>query len=99
MDLQQRILLEVTYKAIENAGIPVESLRGSNTSVFVGIFERDYDCMGYKDLPELMRLHVTGAGDAVMLNCISYCFDLKGASMTIDTGCVCCLTETVAHIS
>ena len=91
MDPQQRILLEVTYEAIESAGIPVENLRGSDTSVFAGIFERDYDRMGYKDLRELMRLHVTGAGDAIMSNRISYCFDLKGASLTIDTGCVCYL--------
>ena len=34
MDPQHRLLLEVAYEAIEDAGIPVESIAGSNTGVF-----------------------------------------------------------------
>jgi acyl transferase domain-containing protein len=89
MDPQQRILLETTYQALENAGIHIESIRGSDTSVFVGVYARHYDHMGYKDLAHMSKHHITGAGDAVLSNRISYIFDLKGASMTIDTGCVC----------
>lgn len=87
MDPQQRILLETTYEAMENAGYPMESLRGSDTSVFVGMYGRDYDRMGYKDLAEVTKAHTTGSGEAIIANRISYLFDLKGASMTIDTGC------------
>jgi len=87
MDPQQRLLLETTYEALENAGIPIESLRGSDTSVFVGAYGTDYERMGYKDLSQVTRGLVTGAGIAVISNRISYIFDLKGASMTIDTGC------------
>lgn len=88
MDPQQRFLLETTYEALENAGIPIDTLRGSNTSVFVGTYARDYDRMGYKDLAQMSMHHSVGTGDAVLSNRISYAFDLKGASMTIDTGCV-----------
>lgn len=88
MDPQQRILLETTYEALENAGITLENVKGSDTSVFVGVYARDYDRMGYKDLPQITKLHITGTGEAVISNRISYVFDLKGASMTIDTGCV-----------
>ena len=52
-DPQQRILLETTYEALENAGIPMESLKGTDTAVFAALFARDYDRMGYKDLDTL----------------------------------------------
>lgn len=88
MDPQQRILIETTYQALENAGIPTDTLQGSDTSVFVGIYARHYDHMGYRDLAQMSKHHISGAGDAILSNRISYLFDLKGASMTIDTGCV-----------
>ncbi|KAI9830656.1 MAG: hypothetical protein M1819_005466 [Sarea resinae] len=87
MDPQQRIILETTYEALENAGLRLEDLEGSDTSVFVAVYGRDYDRMGYKDVPLLTKGHTTGAGEAVLSNRISYLLDLKGASMTIDTGC------------
>ncbi|KAJ5368689.1 Highly reducing polyketide synthase sdnO [Penicillium cataractarum] len=87
MDPQQRILLETTYEALENAGVSLESIKGSNTCVYVGLYARDYDRMGFKDLPQITKLHITGTGEAVVSNRISYLFDLKGASVTVDTGC------------
>ncbi|KAF3768085.1 hypothetical protein M406DRAFT_80584 [Cryphonectria parasitica EP155] len=87
MDPQGRLLLETSYEALESAGIPLESLKGSDTSVFAGVFGRDYDRMGFKDLAQISRAHLTGTGEATLSNRISYIFDLKGASMTIDTGC------------
>jgi acyl transferase domain-containing protein len=88
MDPQQRIILETTYEALENAGLRLEDIDGSDTAVFVGVYGRDYDRMGYKDLPLITKGHTTGAGEAVLSNRISYLLNLKGASMTIDTGCV-----------
>ncbi|KAI5920728.1 hypothetical protein F4810DRAFT_713262 [Camillea tinctor] len=87
MDPQQRILLEVAYEALESAGIPLKSLENSDTSVFIGVYARDYDRMGYKDLPKITTGHNSGVGEAILSNRISYLLDLKGASMTIDTGC------------
>lgn len=37
MDPQQRMLLEVSYEAIENAGIPLEDFVGTDTAVFTGM--------------------------------------------------------------
>lgn len=87
MDPQQRLQLETAYEALENAGVPLEQLRGSKTSVHVAIFSRDYDRMMYKDTSDLANYHMTGSGDAIASNRISYTFDLKGPSMTLDTGC------------
>ena len=88
VDPQQRILLEVTYEALEHAGLPLEKLRGSDTSVHMAMFARDYDRMGYKDGPQIHKAHILGSGDAILSNRISYLLDLKGSSNTLDTGCV-----------
>ena len=87
IDPQQRIQLECAYEALENAGMPLESVRGSNTAVYVATFSRDYDRVTSKDNINLPRYHMTGVGDAIASNRISYLFDLKGPSITLDTGC------------
>ncbi|RYP80178.1 hypothetical protein DL769_002591 [Monosporascus sp. CRB-8-3] len=87
IDPQQRFLLEVTYEALENAGLPIETLRGSDTSVHMAMFARDYDRMGYRDMSQADMAHIIGAGEAIMANRISYVLDLKGSSNTLDTGC------------
>lgn len=88
MDPQQRLLLEVAYEAVENAGFPIDDFRGSNTSVHMAMFARDYDRMAYRDVPHLHKTHVIGSGEAILANRISYLWDLKGTSNTLDTGCV-----------
>ena len=87
MDPQQRILLETTYEAFESCGSSLDSVRGSKTAVYVAIFSRDYDRNIYKDTDDIPRYHTTGTGEAILANRISYVFDLKGPSMTLDTGC------------
>src|SRR6202451_2000642 len=42
MDPQQRLFLEVAFEALENAGIPPHTIRGTQTSVFVGVTAYDY---------------------------------------------------------
>jgi acyl transferase domain-containing protein len=87
MDPQQRLQLETVFEALENAGIRPNQIRGTDTSVHMAIFARDYDRMMYKDTEDLGKYHMTGIGEALLSNRISYVFDLKGPSMTIDTGC------------
>lgn len=87
MDPQHRLQLETTYEALENAGIPIEAIRGSSTSVFIALFNKDYDRMMFKDTNDIAKYHLLGSGEAIVSNRISYTFDLKGPSMTLDTGC------------
>ncbi|GFN14344.1 polyketide synthase [Aspergillus tubingensis] len=87
MDPQQRKLLEVTYEALENAGIPQEKMHGSNTGVYVGNFTNDFLNMQYKDPEYSSRYTATGTGLAVLANRITHCFDLRGPSHVIDTAC------------
>ncbi|KAF2213052.1 hypothetical protein CERZMDRAFT_67281 [Cercospora zeae-maydis SCOH1-5] len=42
MDPQQRKLLETVYEALEQGGITLDSISGSNTGVYVGNFNHDY---------------------------------------------------------
>ncbi|KAG6353413.1 hypothetical protein INS49_005594 [Diaporthe citri] len=42
MDPQIRMLLELTFESLESAGIPIEDIAGSKTSVFAGTFTKDY---------------------------------------------------------
>lgn len=89
MDPQQRMLLEVTYEALEDAGIPIETIRGSRTSVYCGMYttSNDYHNVLGKDLEYYPKYAITGTGSSILSNRISYFYDLHGPSMTIDTGC------------
>ncbi|KAL8766387.1 MAG: hypothetical protein Q9209_006821 [Squamulea sp. 1 TL-2023] len=87
MDPQQRVQLETAFEALENAGLTLEEIRGSDTAVYVAVFSRDYDQMLCKDPLEFGKYHMTGTGNSIVSNRISYMFDLKGPSMTLDTGC------------
>lgn len=86
-DPQQRILLETVYEGIEAAGLPMNSLRGSDTSVYVGLMCGDYEAMLLRDLDTVPTYHATGVARSIMANRISYFFDWHGPSMTIDTAC------------
>ncbi|RDW95260.1 hypothetical protein BP5796_01023 [Coleophoma crateriformis] len=87
MDPQLRLQLECTYEALENAGLKLDSIANSDTSVYSGIFARDYHESLFRDIETLPRYFNTGNGAAMFSNRISYFFDLKGPSMTVDTGC------------
>ncbi|TFB04979.1 Asperfuranone polyketide synthase [Trichoderma ghanense] len=87
LDPQYRLQLESAYEALENAGIPLTQIAGSNTSVFTGVFVHDYRDALLRDADNLPRLMATGTGVPMMSNRISHFFDLRGASMTIETAC------------
>ncbi|KAI2642646.1 hypothetical protein GGS21DRAFT_184157 [Xylaria nigripes] len=92
MDPQFRMQLETTYEAFESAGLRLQDVAGSNTSVFAGAFWRDYAESLVRDPDSLSRLHLLGVGGAMASNRISHFYDLRGPSMTVDTGCSTSLT-------
>src|SRR5581483_5049483 len=89
IDPQQRLLLETAWEAIEHAGIPVDSLAGSRTGVFVGISTNDYAQIQSipPDLRGLTAFTAQGTSFSIAANRISYCFDLRGPSFIVDTAC------------
>ncbi|KAK1975928.1 hypothetical protein LZ30DRAFT_693236 [Colletotrichum cereale] len=87
MDPQQRILLETVYEGIESAGYSMRRLRGSSTAVFVGMMNSDYTHLLLSDPDNMPHYTASGIALSIMANRISYFFDWKGPSLTIDTAC------------
>lgn len=87
MDPQQRILLEMSYEAMEDAGLALGHCAGSSTAVYVASFTTDFERNLYRDPLNLPAYYLTGVETAILSNRISHAFDLRGPSMTIDTGC------------
>ncbi|KAK9774990.1 hypothetical protein SCAR479_08264 [Seiridium cardinale] len=87
MDPQVRQSLECVYEALEDAGVPLDSVSGTNTSVFAGCFSKDYHEIQTRDVEVLPAAFLTGCGTAMLSNRISHFYDLQGPSMSIDTGC------------
>nr|WP_051510679.1 polyketide synthase [Cobetia crustatorum] len=87
MDPQQRMLLEMSWEAIEHAGIPAEKMRGSRCGVFMGIASLDYSYRMADDLSAIGPNTATGNTSSVASNRLSYAFDLHGPSLSLDTAC------------
>jgi acyl transferase domain-containing protein len=89
MDPQQRMLLEVAFRALEDAGQPLERVAGQSVSVFVGISSFDYAVAGLsaQDPGVIDAYSNTGGSSSIAANRISYCFDLRGPSVAVDTAC------------
>jgi acyl transferase domain-containing protein/NADPH:quinone reductase-like Zn-dependent oxidoreductase/SAM-dependent methyltransferase/acyl carrier protein len=89
MDPQQRLLLEVAWEAIEDGGLPLERLTGQPTAVYVGISSYEYALIqnDNRDYSEIDTYTNTGSAQSIAANRISYCFNLRGPSVAIDTAC------------
>ncbi|KAM3502816.1 hypothetical protein MY11210_008941 [Beauveria gryllotalpidicola] len=87
MDPQQRLLLECTFEALENAGIPKESVAGRNIGVFVGGAASDYHLGATRDLDNIPMFEATGYHQSIQSGRISHYLDLRGPCLTVDTAC------------
>ncbi|MDR2124158.1 MAG: SDR family NAD(P)-dependent oxidoreductase [Desulfovibrio sp.] len=87
MDPQQRLMLELTWEALEAAGIPPSSLRGSDTGVFIGASNMDFTVRGSMDPESLSPHSMTGSALSIIANRVSYIFDFHGPSFVVDTAC------------
>ncbi|GAA1949559.1 beta-ketoacyl synthase N-terminal-like domain-containing protein [Amycolatopsis minnesotensis] len=92
MDPQQRMVLEVAWEALEHAGIAPESLRGTETGVFVGISGTEYAARALGDLSEVDAWTGTGGALSIAANRLSYVLDLRGPSVAVDSACSSSLT-------
>jgi 3-oxoacyl-(acyl-carrier-protein) synthase/acyl carrier protein len=87
MDPQQRMLLETAWEAFEDAGVPMDSLAGSKTAVYVGIGPGDYSRLCMQPADQIDAYLTTGNFLSVAADRIAYFFDLRGPSLAVDTAC------------
>ncbi|MCP4397915.1 MAG: SDR family NAD(P)-dependent oxidoreductase [bacterium] len=89
LDPQQRMLLEVSWEALENAGLDPRTLRGSRTGVFLGMSSHDYlAAQLLSGAPEKIDPYsMTGIAFSTGCGRLSYFYDFQGPSLSIDTAC------------
>lgn len=91
LDPQQRMMLETSWQALENANIDPESLRESSASVYAGMSNNDYRylILGGADTskPAASLYTITGTSLNTAIGRVSFALGFEGPAMTIDTAC------------
>ncbi|WP_326645235.1 SDR family NAD(P)-dependent oxidoreductase [Streptosporangium sp. NBC_01755] len=87
LDPQQRLMLELAVESLDDAGIDPARLAGSDTAVFIGVFNGDYGVLQGRNPASLNAYSVAGWTFGNTANRVSYFLDLHGPSMAIDTAC------------
>ncbi|MFD7507559.1 type I polyketide synthase [Streptomyces sp. NPDC059850] len=86
MDPQQRLMLELSWEAFEDAGIRPETLKNTATGVFVGAIWDEYAAVLRHHRPLASTRHaMTGVHRSIIANRISHGYGLRGPSLTVDT--------------
>ncbi|MFE4171528.1 type I polyketide synthase [Streptomyces sp. NPDC056909] len=92
IDPQQRIMLELAWEALCDAGLPPTALAGTDTGVYVAANSNDYGRRLLEDLNRTGAWAVNGTTFYGIANRISYFLDTHGPSMAVDTACAGSLT-------
>ncbi|MDC0746351.1 type I polyketide synthase [Polyangium mundeleinium] len=85
LDPAQRLALELSWEALEHAGIPPRSLEGSATGVFFGSMWHDWADLTAGDAAGMTAHRATGQAPNMIANRVSYVLGLRGPSVVVDT--------------
>jgi acyl transferase domain-containing protein len=87
LDPQQRVVLEVTWQALADAGVRPEQLKGSRTAVFAGAYSNDWLLMQTRRPEDFNAYTAPGCAHSMLANRLSYLLDLQGPSFAVDSAC------------
>ncbi|XOI99322.1 aminotransferase class III-fold pyridoxal phosphate-dependent enzyme [Paenibacillus polymyxa] len=89
IDPQHRLLMEVSWEAMENSALNIEELRGSRTGVFIGISAYEYANaeLFSGDASDITPYSTVGVSLGSAAGRLSYFYDFKGPAITCDTAC------------
>src|SRR5690606_28863516 len=98
LDPAHRLLLEVSWEALERAGIAPLSLRGTDGGVLLGISGSDYNTLQIQ-MPDLMSMYSgTGSAPSIAAGRISHFLGLHGPNVAVDTACSSSLVAIVQAV-
>ena len=106
LDPQQRLILETSWRALEDAGIDPEGLKDSRTGVYAGISNNDYrglileasENAGSAE-PAASLYAVTGTSLNTAIGRVAFALGLGGPAMAVDTACSSSLVATHQAVS
>lgn len=87
IDPHQRLMLEVTFEALEDAGLKLEDVWGSRTGVYAGMWSSDFEHVLTHSKDDIDVYSTTGSGRYAASGRLAYFFNLQGPTFTIDTAC------------
>jgi acyl transferase domain-containing protein len=99
MDPHQRLLLELAWEALADAGLADGTLAGTRTGVYLALGAQNNDYAGWLlNDPQQLNSHVIGGSfHSLMPGRLSYLLDLRGPSLVVDAACASALT--VLHLA
>ena len=86
MDPQHRLLLEVAWEALEDAGEVPERLLGAPVGVFIGMCNADYSNL-LNDFDDIDIYMAAGNARSIVSGRLSYALGFQGPSVVVDTAC------------
>lgn len=95
MDPQQRVMLQLAWNVIEDAGYDPRKMAGSRTGVFIGAADRDYGDLNYDENTTSLAQLLTGTAHNILTGRISYLFDFHGPSEPVDNACASSLVAII----
>ena len=87
MDPQHRLLLEVAWEALEDAGYTKTRLAGERAGVFVALYNTDYREAVHADPAAIEAYSTVGTSPSLAAGRLAYLLDLRGPNLVVDTAC------------